>query len=132
MDHSADLPQIIEAPLKKRLVGKDTQASCTGRFIGEGNLHWVKIFADDSLGRAGFLHFGNQLDTAARGKRGEEVSHSRRILELLSQPLCGNRSFSELDFLSLASNDFIKDGQAVLFPSGRRIMAYRFTWGASC
>ena len=76
LDGGADLAEIIERALEELLVREDGEAARAGGLVFARDADGVEIRADDAGGGRGFLHFGDQADTAgARSlERGEEVA----------------------------------------------------------
>src|SRR4030095_12350000 len=62
LDCGANLPQVVETPLKVLLVGQNAKATGPGSLVDAGDLDRIKVGPNDPLAGAGFLDFGDEAD----------------------------------------------------------------------
>ncbi len=106
----ADRGEKREAALKERLIGQHADACCSRLLVDLGNFHRIEVGADDALGRAGFLHLGDQFDGTTGSEWCEEVADWRSRVEPRFQLGYRSRPLGNRDLFLFLGNNLVEDG----------------------
>ena len=110
VDRRADLPQVVEAALKVRLVGQHADAGRTVLLVGAGDRDRIEVGADHALDGLAFFTSAISRMGGPCGQRGKEIAQRRGVGQPLAQaPLRASRLWSG-NLLPLGGDDFVENG----------------------
>ena len=91
------------------LIGQHAQSRCAGRFVSFRDGDGIEILADDTFGRTGFFHLGDQPYLRISLHGFEEVSWSRSLGRIGLKLTQGTKQLGLLDLLAFFFDDLQKD-----------------------